>query len=642
MTTNTHKDIIPSWLTGRWSMQLIIVLLAIALYSNTLGHEFTQDDAIVIYENSYTKQGFSGLSDLFSKDTFSGFFNVEGKDSLVSGGRYRPMTPAVFAVIWEFVGNTPWVFHLFSILSFAFLSLTLYWVLVKFSEPYFKGSSLFAFVATLLFIVHPIHTEVVANVKGLDEIWCLQWSLLSLLCALIYQRSGSFVSLVGSTVALFIALLSKENAVVWVALIPFILYFFDQTDHWKKLFGIGMGLSIALIAYLIIRYQIVGLAMGDPPNEMMNNPFIKVVDGNYLPFTLSEKWASIVFGLGKYVQLLFVPHPLTHDYYPRHIGVMTWSDPAVIMAALMHLMMIGIAIIGLVKKSFSTFCIVFFYATILLMCNIVFPIGTHISERFLFTPSVAYGLIGAYAWIHFYKKSQKGAIVVLALLCLAYSGKTISRNNVWQSDFTLFTTDVHTSKNSAKVRNAAAGAMVHKSISVDNPEEKQLLLIEAKEHLLEAIKIHPRYKNAHLLLGNVHTYLKDFASAILAYDNALKLDPYYSDAESNLKLALVEAGRQAGSKRQDYESAISYLERALKMTPNDYQVNSLLGIAYGSKGEHQIAINYFEKSIEINPNVARAYVNLGYAQLNMGLEDDARINFHRAVELDPKAMDYND
>jgi tetratricopeptide (TPR) repeat protein len=639
MTTKPNKDIIPSWLMGGWMPQLLIAILALLLYGNTIGHEFSQDDAIVIYDNAYTQKGLSGIPDLFAKDTFSGFFKEEGKDSLVSGGRYRPMTPAVFAVIWEFVGNTPWGYHLFSILSFALLSLTLYWVLLQFSRPFFKDYRKFALVGTMLFVVHPIHTEVVANVKGLDEIWSLQWSMLSLLCGLFYQRSGSFLSLIGSLIAIFIALLSKENAVVWVVLIPFTLYFFGPNEQRKRLFFLSGSIVLSLIIYLILRGQIVGLSLGELPNEMMNNPFIKVVDGNYLPFTSSEKWASITYGLGKYIQLLFVPHPLTHDYYPRQFGVMSWADPEVLMAALMHLMIVGIAVLGIWKRSFTSYCVIFFYATIALTSNIIFPIGTHLSERFLFTPSIAYGLLGAYAWIRLSRKWEQLPTMLLAILCILYSGKTITRNNAWQSDFRLFTTDVYTSKHSAKVRNAAGGALIQKSITIDDPSEKKKLLTEAKEHLAEAIRIHPRYKNAHLLLGNAFTYLLEYPDAIVSYDNALRLDPYYADAESNLKLALIEGAREAGSKNQDYNRAISFLERALKIVPKDYQVNSLLGIAHGSRGDHQIAINYFVKSIEINSSVARAYVNLGYAQLNMGLEDDARINFHRAVEIDPNALD---
>ena len=83
-----------NWYWHSW----LVFLIGALLYANTLTHEFTQDDAIVIYDNMYTTQGVSGLKGLFTKDTFFGFFKEEGKDKLVSGGRYRPLTPAMFGL----------------------------------------------------------------------------------------------------------------------------------------------------------------------------------------------------------------------------------------------------------------------------------------------------------------------------------------------------------------------------------------------------------------------------------------------------------------------------------------------------------------------------------------------------------------
>jgi hypothetical protein len=79
----------------------IILVFGFLLYANTLTHKYTQDDAIVIYDNMYTTQGIAGIPGLLKYDTFKGFFKVEGKDKLVSGGRYRPFTPLMFAVEWQ-------------------------------------------------------------------------------------------------------------------------------------------------------------------------------------------------------------------------------------------------------------------------------------------------------------------------------------------------------------------------------------------------------------------------------------------------------------------------------------------------------------------------------------------------------------
>ena len=71
--------------------------------------------------------------------------------------------------------------------------------------------------------------------------------------------------------------------------------------------------------------------------ELMNNPFIKLVGENYVPFSGTEKLATIIFILGKYLALLVFPHPLTHDYYPRHIDIMTFSNIFVILSAITYI-----------------------------------------------------------------------------------------------------------------------------------------------------------------------------------------------------------------------------------------------------------------------------------------------------------------
>ena len=90
----------------------IVFLFSMALYANTLGHEYTQDDAIAIYKNEFTTSGISGIPDIFSKDSFHGFFGE--KKGLLSGGRYRPLTLAFFAILWESFGENPFIGHLFN------------------------------------------------------------------------------------------------------------------------------------------------------------------------------------------------------------------------------------------------------------------------------------------------------------------------------------------------------------------------------------------------------------------------------------------------------------------------------------------------------------------------------------------------
>jgi tetratricopeptide (TPR) repeat protein len=367
-----------------------------------------------------------------------------------------------------------------------------------------------------------------------------------------------------------------------------------------------------------------------------------VVGGDYIPYTFSEKWASIIWAMGKYFQLLIFPHPLTHDYYPRYLDVITLTEPSVVLSMIMNACLIFIFLIGIRKKSFISYLILFYYATIALTSNVLFPIGTHLSERFLFIPSLAFCLWLAYCTVMILKKHAQYSYLLVSVLAgsiTLMSAKTISRNSVWKDDYTLFTTDVKISKNSAKVRNAAAGATLTRAAKLpDGPEKTELAAI-ALTHLIKAIEVHPRYKNAHLLMGNAYFYQNKYDDAISAYRNALTLDNGYTEAKDNLFLALREGARFYGSTERNINKAKDYLTQAVKIKPNDYETISLLGIAYGNEGNHRKALEYFEKASELQPNNARAYVNLGYAQLNMGLDEDAQISFQKAIRIDPKAMD---
>lgn len=633
---------LPIYLQNRGASEAIILIMAFALYALTLSHDFTQDDAIVIYDNIYVQQGIEGVSNIFSKDSFSGFFKGEDKSALVTGGRYRPLSLAIFAVIYEFVGPEPLYYHLLAILIYAVVCLTFY-KLILFAGATWQPEKrkFFALSATLIFLVHPIHTEVVANVKGLDESLCLLFTLLATVCALISSQKNSYKYLSFMMVFFILAILSKENAVAFLFIIPIVLFSFgSQSNRLRKSILAVAMLTLTFAGYWILRDSIIGSDLSATQTEMLNNPFIKISDGRYIPFTLTERWASIVLGMGKYIQLLFFPHPLTHDYYPRHFGIVNFQNIEVIMSIVMNTTLILIAILGLRKKSFVTFCIIFFYLTIGLMSNVLFPIGTHLSERFLFTPSIAIALLIAYGLVMLLEKGRGKSIpmMIFSTILILGASKTVLRSQVWKNDFTLFTTDVKTSRNSAKVRNAAGGALLDESLKKEGVAREEMV-DEAIVHLLKALEIHPNYKEAYLLLGNGYLYKKDFARSINAYSNALKINPYYDQASENLVISLREGAKQAGGVNQNIPLAISYLERALKISPLDFQSTALMGTAYGSSGNHLKAIEYYKKAIELNPEVASTYVNLGLALLNAGMEEEAQSSFNKAAQLDPRALD---
>lgn len=618
---------------------LLLTVITFCVYANTISHQYTLDDAILITENSFTKEGLSGLFDIFSHDTFRGFFQEDGKDKLVVGGRYRPLSQAMFAIEYAFLGEQPWVGHLMNVISFAFLVCSIFFIISLVAQKLMDKSRalVFGFLAAVLFALHPVHTEVVANIKGRDEILVLLGGIWSLYYSLKYFQSSKIGDALRAAFIFFLALLAKENAIAFLAVIPATSFFFYSQQR-NDLHRITFPLFLSFLVYLVIRFTVLGIDLGqEMPGELMNNPFLKLLDGQYVPMDFNEKYPLILYGLFKYIQLLIFPHPLTHDYYPKVFGDITWINPGVILAMLSILILLIASIAFFRKKPLVSFLIIFFVTTIFLTSNILFPVGTHMSERFLFTPSLAFCLaLGAVIeQIQF-----RGHRVWAGALCILFLGpyffKTIDRNRVWKDNFTLFTTDVETSSNSAKVQNAAGGVMIAHALTQTDTIERNQELQGAMKHLTRAIQIHPGYKNAFLLLGNAHFYLKEYERAINAYNRSLQLDPGYPEALYNRALAQRDFGRFFGEKQGNLPKAIDFLQKAYEQLQDDYETNRLLGIAYGNQGQPLKAIPFFEKALALKTDDAWTNYNLGLAYL--AIQDSANANRYigKAKTLNPE------
>ena len=607
--------------------------LSVLLYINTLNHDYTLDDAIVITDNMFTQEGIKGIPGILSHDTFYGFFKEE--KNLVSGGRYRPLTQVQFAIEKQIFGDHPRWMHLFNILWYAALSLVVFQFLKHLLRPRFKKHHvIIAFAASLLFIAHPIHTEAVANIKGRDEILALLLSLASLI--VIMKDHCNWKNLISSGVLFFLACMSKENAFTFLPIGVLSFYFFSKLKI--KDFLIRMiPMFIAAVLFIIVRTAVIGFEFGgEPPSEMMNNPFIKVVDGKYLFYTGAEKMASIFYCLLKYIGLLIFPHPLTHDYYPAQISVRSISNWQVILSFMVYGAMLVWALLGIRKKDLGSYCILFFLGGISLVANILFPVGTNLSERFLFGPSIAFCLA-----IAFYGQrllsNRKIFFSLIAVICLLYSYKTITRNVVWKDNLSLFTTDVKVSNNSAKALNAAGGDLGTKAILPEFASKKNEMLLQSVNYLDRAIEIHPNYKNAHLLKGNSHFYLEEFDIAIFSYQNALNLDGSYEEASKNLGIAYREGGKYDGEIKGDLNKSIQYLEKAKDYLPQDFETLRLLGVANGVSGNQNQAIAYFEQALQLQPKDLNLLNNLRTAYQILGNEEKAQYFLAKAKEIDPNA-----
>ena len=292
---------------------VVLFILSIALYANTLHNTYVFDDRPLYTENTYVQQGWKGIPTLLTSDIFRSLYEQRGVDNILAGGRYRPLSQVTFAMEVGLVGQRAWFSHLINVLLYTLTVLILYQFLSTLLIP---TNTFMAFAVTLLFAVHPIHSEVVANVKSRDEIMSLLFILLCL---------GTSLRSLNWTVILFVlALLSKEYGAVLLILIPVFQHMHNQHHRIAKTM---VSLILTFTAYLGIRTLCVGWG-GEGELTILDNP--------YAYATEAEAWATKVFVLMHNLKLLFWPHLMAYDYSYAQIPYTNFTNPWVWISIVVH------------------------------------------------------------------------------------------------------------------------------------------------------------------------------------------------------------------------------------------------------------------------------------------------------------------
>ena len=632
---------------------LLIGFLGFLLYSNTLTHGFVLDDKIVITENQFTKQGVSGIRDIFTHDSMTGFFGKDKK--LVAGGRYRPLSMAIHAIEWELFGETPSVYHFINVVCYAFTGILLFFVLLQFFPNNEKSIFGLAFIATAIFVAHPLHTEVVANVKSRDELLSILLALVSFGLVLKWLKSQKVGLLIVSALIFLLSLLSKESSVVFVGIVPLAIYTLMPKKTIKELVVATTPFFAMTLVYLAIRFMVIDSPNTEIAKELMNNPFLNA--------SSSEQYATIFLTLIYYLKLSFFPHPLTHDYYPTQIPIVGWDDSLVLLSVFLNLALFGFGIVGLLKRNIWGFVILTYFGGLLLYSNLLFPIGTFMNERFLYVPTIAISVF--LAWSLLKIKVTNISLGVVAVLLLLYSFKTVDRNFAWETDETLALTDIEVSSESAKCNMAAGLAKIDLSKEERREAKKKILLLDGVKYLQRSLEIYPSYFPPMILSGNAYSMLKDYKTAYSFYENCLKMNPGDNNTLQNLEYVAQEAtadgqfeiakdamilylkfregdagineklGELYGKNLQRPDLGLPFLLRANELNPNDDGVVQKIGVAYAISGNNNEAINWFKKGVELDSMNARLYLNLGVAYQFQGELIKSQGYIDKAFELEP-------
>lgn len=604
---------------------LLLLVIGIVLYANSVQNEYALDDGIVIGKNAYVQNGFGGIKKIMTTDAYESYYEQMNAKQQLSGGRYRPLSIVTFAIEQQLFGekakpktNQPsgdtfstqlsGLRHTINVLLYILSVIALFYFLLEFI---FYDHPDVAFLTALIFLIHPMHTEVVANVKSRDEILSFLFIVLTFISAFRYQRDKKAKHVIWGLCFYFLALLSKEYAVTLVILIPMLLYI--MFGDFKKALLATVPYIVVMLIYMAIRYSIVGKGATVENTDVLNNP--------YMFASRPEKWATKIEVLDHYLRLLFAPYPLSSDYSYSTIPYVNFGNAKVWLSIIIHLSMIVATVVLFFKRNIISFALAFYLLHLFLVSNLVMDIGATMGERLVYHSSFGFAMCIAIFidWLMRNvqdEKAHKSALIgITAVLAIACAIIVIPRNADWKNDNTLFIHDADVVPNSALVNGNAGKAYVDLSEMPENKAQEKELIEKAMVHLGRAIAVHKQYVNGYLNLGVCYFKLKDYDKAKENWDKVAQIFPNNPYLKRNMPLlgtAYMNEAFAIGGK--DPQKATALLEKAVICDPSNPELWYNLGGASYTMGNYQRAREAWNQTLLLKPDYEQAKQGLGAIQ----------------------------
>jgi tetratricopeptide (TPR) repeat protein len=604
MTTNIHTTLIAS--NSFRNYYIVIFTLSILIYANTLKHGFVLDDVAVIENNKFVKAGIKGIPDILTTFYWEGYWNS-------NAGLYRPLSLITFALEYQVSAENPTIHHAFNIFYYALICCLLFEFLCKIFP---KIDHRFFLFAVLLFIVHPIHTEVVANIKSRDELFSLLFFLLC--CRQLYiSKSSHRTKIVLSTLFFLLALLSKEGA---IAFIP-VLFFIDYLKE-KNILTL-LKQRIALISTTILWFawhQYIIVSSSSPKITYTYS------DNSLLATSSIIEQKATAFGMfARYIIKAIYPYTLSYDYSFKEIPIISFAS----IYAMAGLLIFGALLFFAIKlyktNPLITFCIALIVLPLLLTGNIIFNIGATMGDRFLFIPTIGSCILICLFVFKVFKttpiqpiQSNKIRFTLLFIL-LIFSVRTYTRNKDWKDNYTLFKHDVNVTPGSARVH--FNNALALEKTNTTNDFEP------SKKEYQKCLSIDPYYTDASLNLGSIYVKERNFAEALSVYQKALSKYHTNFDLLGSIGFLYYRKG--------DIDSSIYYLNKANLAGNTTTGLYNTLGTALFTAQKYPEAIITYEKGIKNDSSNWELYLNYGNALAVSNQFDRALKAFHNSYKLKP-------
>lgn len=641
------------------------MLLCVILYANTFNHEYVIDDQIVITKNELTQKGIEGISEIFSHSYLYGYDGREDES-------YRPMTLTTFALERSFFDASPKISHIIQVLLYGLTVLMLFKMLIAVFGEAKKG---WISVVVFLFAVHPIHTEVVANVKSRDELLCALFLFSSLFLFAKWVVKPNWKLLTGTLILYFLAMLSKETAIPSAVLFLAVAWYLSAEKNRINKFRY-LYLFIPLIIYISIRSIVLSDVLIQEPIDPVANSLALAEDG-------SELISSNLSIFAKYIQLCVFPIALSWDYSVAQLPLVSFGSPYALIGFIFLIGLFSLLIMGLQSKKEYGFGALVFFCSFIATSNFLFLINCPLGERFMFIPVLGILMIIIPFISDFLGKRNmiNYGIASVVLIGGYFLIRTIDRNADWKNNLTIYTSGVEVSPKSVKTHfNLGTECIVQGDLQKDSliKREWYLKALNSLENARNAYKDYVNiYENQGYVYGELSkltTDLQEKKSILLKGKEVLSIALDTMNYEKNglylnqsfilTQLVLIETDsiarkgyleeilklvarkREYGaedfhhqiyalSELKRYEELLSLTELKATNYPEKADLIAEMSRTAFARNDFEMSLRLLDQYLKMRPEDLSSLSNKGMLLEILGKKDEALIIYEEVLKRDP-------
>ncbi len=509
---------------------IVLALVVYSMYIPAFKSGFVNwDDDVHLLQNPFIRH----LSQKSLVDIFTTTVNTT----------YIPLTQVSFALEYHFFQEQAFVYHWTNTVLHVLISVMVMFLALRLGLR-FPG----AFLAGLIFGVHPIHVESVAWVTERKDVLYSFFYMIALLAYCKYSQSlgenRKFPAylLGGVYLAGLLSILAKPMAVS----LPFVLCVFDW--YFKRPVSLLLVLEKFLLGFLLLPVALI---------TYLQQPHV-------FSWHFPQSLIAAIWHYTFYLRGFFYPNEFFLFYKPPLN--FSFADQQCFIAGIILSLLLTVFLVR--KWRILRFAVFYYTASIFFLIPFqhVDRLG-YVSDRFMYLASVGFCAVIGYFTQYFWDNRKmvfRFCVGVVAVLGIAFlAGKTMTQIQVWESSISLWE---HQLKS-----------------------ERMMLPVLVYDKLGQAY-----FARFSSLKQSSAGALEDFSKSAMFFKKAIVINPSYSRAYRNLGALCLEAG--------DFFCAEVNLTKALSLDQSDFEIYFQRGRLLIMQGKVSEASHAFGEALRRNPD----------------------------------------